>query len=213
MEDKQLVKKCKRGNKDALRRIYEKYKNYLLILAVGLVNNSSAAEDVVHDVFAGFVRDIDKFRLTGSLKGYLATCVANRARNVNKAKQHTSFDSNQIEIEETDLNEPASTIVCNEQLHQLNDAMARLPYDQREVIMLHFQAGLTFQAIAQQQGISINTIKSRYKYGIDKLRIILDGAPPHSRCFASPAPTSSDTSRDGGPSEAAGGNAGAGVIK
>jgi RNA polymerase sigma-70 factor (ECF subfamily) len=51
--------------------------------------------------------------------------------------------------------------------------MAQLPYDQREVIMLHFQAGLTFQAIAQQHGISVNTIKSRYKYGIEKLRTIL----------------------------------------
>ncbi|MBN2588715.1 MAG: hypothetical protein JXA96_02545, partial [Sedimentisphaerales bacterium] len=86
MEDKQLVKKCKRGSKDALRRIYEKYKDYLLILAVGLVNNSSIAEDVVHDVFTNFVRDIEKFRLTGTLKGYLGVCVANRARNLNKIK-------------------------------------------------------------------------------------------------------------------------------
>ncbi|MBN2591819.1 MAG: sigma-70 family RNA polymerase sigma factor, partial [Sedimentisphaerales bacterium] len=65
--------------------------------------------------------------------------------------------------------------VCNEQLQQLNAAMSQLPFDQREVIMLHFQAGLTFQQIAQEQGISVNTIKSRYKYGIDKLRTILDG--------------------------------------
>ena len=175
MEDKQLVKKCKRGSKEALQRIYEKYKNYLLILAVGLVNNSSVAEDVVHDVFTGFVRDIEKFRLTGSLKGYLATCVVNRARNTNRTKQHTSLESNPAEYEDSNLNEPVGTIVCNEQLQQLNNAMMQLPYEQREVIMLHFQAGLTFQLIAQQHGISINTIKSRYKYGIEKLRTILDG--------------------------------------
>ncbi|MBN1973281.1 MAG: sigma-70 family RNA polymerase sigma factor [Sedimentisphaerales bacterium] len=175
MEDKLLVKQCKRGSKEALRRIYEKYKDYLLILAVGLVNNSSIAEDVVHDVFTGFVRDINKFRLTGSLKGYLGTCVANRARNINKAKHHISFESNPVELNESELNEPASTIVCNEQLQQLNAALAELPYDQREVIMLHFQAGLTFQQIGQEQVISVNTIKSRYKYGIDKLRTILDG--------------------------------------
>ena len=173
MEDKQLVKQCKRGSKEALRRIYEKYKDYLLILAVGLVNNSSIAEDAVHDVFTGFVRDIEKFQLTGSLKGYLATCVANRARNINKTKQYTRLESNRIEYEDSNLNEPVSTIVCNEQLQQLNNAMSQLPYDQREVIMLHFQAGLTFQAIARQQGISVNTIKSRYKYGIEKLRTIL----------------------------------------
>jgi RNA polymerase sigma factor (sigma-70 family) len=175
MEDKQLVKQCKRGSKDALKRIYEKYKDYLLILAVGLVNNSSIAEDVVHDVFTSFVRDIKNFKLTGSLKGYLGTCVANRARNINKAKHNKSIEDTLVEPEAANSNEPASTIVCNEQLYQLNDAMAQLPYDQREVIMLHFQANMTFQAIAQEQGISVNTIKSRYKYGIEKLRTILDG--------------------------------------
>jgi RNA polymerase sigma factor (sigma-70 family) len=174
MEDRLLVIKCKHGSKEALKRIYEKYKDYLLILTVGLVNNSSVAEDVVHDVFTAFVRDIEKFRLTGSLKGYLGTCVANRARNMNKAKQHVSLESNPAELDESDLNEPTSTIVCNEQLNQLNNAMAQLPYDQREVIMLHFQAGLTFQGIAEQQGISVNTVKSRYKYGIDKLRTIMN---------------------------------------
>ena len=175
MEDKQLVKQCKRGSKEALRRIYEKYKDYLLILAVGLVNNSSLAEDVVHDVFTSFVRDIEKFRLTGTLRGYLGTCVANRARNLNTLKQNTNLESNLAEYEELNLNEPVSTIVYNEQLQQLNNALTELPYDQREIIMLHFQTGLTFQQIAKQQGISVNTIKSRYKYGIDKLRTILDG--------------------------------------
>lgn len=177
MEDRLLVIKCKRGSKDALRRIYEKHKDYLLILAVGLVNNSSVAEDVVHDVFTGFVQNIQKFRLTGTLKGYLGTCVANRARNINKAKRHTGIESNPVELEESDLNEPVNTIICNDQLQQVNNAMALLPYDQREVILLHFHADMTFQAIAKQQGISVNTIKSRYKYGIDKLRIILDGEP------------------------------------
>ena len=175
MEDKQLVKQCKRGSKDALRLIYEKYKDYLLILAIGLVNNSSIAEDVVHDVFTNFVRDIEKFRLTGSLKGYLGTCVANRSRNLNKAKHYTSIESNPIELNESDSNEPVGTIVCNEQLQQLNNAMSQLPYDQREVIMLHFHGCMTFQAIAQQHGISVSTVKSRFKYGIEKLRTILNG--------------------------------------
>jgi len=175
MEDKLLIKQCKRGSEDALRQIYEKYKEYLLILAVGLVNNSSLAEDVVHDVFTSFVRDIEKFQLTGTLKGYLGVCVANRARNLNKAKPHTNLESSPAGYEQLDSNEPVSTIVCNEQLQELNNAISQLPYDQREVIMLHFHGGLTFQAISDQQNISVNTIKSRYKYGIDKLKTILDG--------------------------------------
>ena len=73
------------------------------------------------------------------------------------------------------LDEPSRSIMCNEQLQQLGDAMAQLPYDQREVIMLHFQAGMTFGTIGKSLGVSANTAKSRYRYGIGKLRSILDG--------------------------------------
>jgi RNA polymerase sigma-70 factor (ECF subfamily) len=52
--------------------------------------------------------------------------------------------------------------------------MAQLPYDQREIVMLHHQAAMTFKTIAESQGISVNTAKSRYRYGLDKLRSILD---------------------------------------
>jgi len=171
MEDKLLVIRCKRGSRDALGRIYEKYKDDLLILAIALLNDTSAAEDVVHDVFLSFVQSVEKFRLTGTLKGYLLTCVANRARNIYKAKQRQqNAISNTAEPVNAVLNEPPRSIICNEELQQLSDAMAQLPYEQREVIMLHSQAAMTFKAIAKSQGISVNTAKSRYRYGLDKLR-------------------------------------------
>jgi len=174
MEDKQLVIKCKRGASDALERIYQKYKADLLILAMALLNDKSAAEDVLHDVFLSFVQSLEKFRLTGSLKGYLLTCVANRARNSNKAKHHQSVGLEAVESFGSHSDEPPNSIICNEQLQQLSGAMAQLPYDQREVVMLHHQAAMTFRAIAKSLGVPTNTAKSRYRYGLDKLRLILD---------------------------------------
>ena len=147
----------------------------MLILAVALLHNASAAEDVVHDVFVSFVQTLEKFRLTGSLKGFLLTCVANRARNANKAKYLRTAEPNPEEPIGSDRENPSVTISCNEQLQQLSDAMTELMYEQREVIMLHFQAGMTFAAIAGQQGMSVNTVKSRYRYGIEKLRSIFNG--------------------------------------
>jgi len=170
MEDKLLVLKCKRGSTDALERIYEKYRKDALVLAIALLNDKSAAEDVVHDVFLSFVGSIGKFRLTGSLRGYLLTCIANRVRNANKAKntQGTELDAAEA------VDDPPETIICNEQLEQLSRAMAQLPYEQRETIMLHFQAGMTFKKIAVSLGIPVDTAKSRCRYGLDKLRLILD---------------------------------------
>ncbi|UCE47798.1 MAG: sigma-70 family RNA polymerase sigma factor, partial [Phycisphaerales bacterium] len=127
MEDKLLVLRCKRGSTDALGRIYEKYKSDALILAIALLNDTTAAEDVVHDVFLAFVRAIEKFRLTGSLKGYLLTCVANRAHNVNKAMHRHVLEANPADGVNSTSDEPSRSIVCNEQLRQLGDAMAQLP--------------------------------------------------------------------------------------
>jgi RNA polymerase sigma-70 factor (ECF subfamily) len=174
MEDKLLVLRCKRGSTEALGRIYEKYKTDMLVLAMALLNNTSDAEDTMHDVFLSFVQTIGKFRLTGNLKSYLLICLANRARNVNKAKHRRGVEPDQAPVSSSSDN-PLRTIMCNEQLQQLSCAMAQLPYEQREVIMLHFQAGMTLRSIGKSLDISANTAKSRYRYGIEKLRSILNG--------------------------------------
>jgi len=177
MEDKLLVLRCKRGSREALTQIYQKYKADLLLLAVALLNDKAAAEDVVHDVFLSFVRNLDGFRLTGSLKGYLLTCVANRARNWNKA-EHVRLRGGTGDLTRSDVgcsNEPLETLVCNEQLELLSEALAGLPFEQRETLMLRLHGQMTFQAIARAGQISTNTAKSRYRYGIDKLLSLLNG--------------------------------------
>ena len=87
LEDKILIWKFKCGSREALCRIYEKYKKDLLRLAIVLLNDVSDAEDIVHDVFVSFVESIEKLKLNGNLKSYLSTCVANRARNKNRSKR------------------------------------------------------------------------------------------------------------------------------
>ena len=86
LEDRLLLWRFKCGSRDAFRVIYEKYAADSLTLAANLLGDSSTAEDVVQDVFISFAKSMDKFHLRGSLKGYLATCVANRARDYLRKK-------------------------------------------------------------------------------------------------------------------------------
>jgi RNA polymerase sigma-70 factor (ECF subfamily) len=60
-------------------------------------------------------------------------------------------------------------------LQLLNVALDKIPYEQREVIILHIRGQMNFKAIAELQDASIKTVQSRYRYGLDKLRNILDG--------------------------------------
>jgi len=175
IEDKLLVWKLKRGSRDALRQIYEKYRDDMLQIAAGLSNERSAAEDIVHDVFVVFVRSAKQFQLTGSLRGYLARCVANRARNLNRSKQQQSVSLDEIEPVVSSFKRPEQWIIYSEDFRQLNEAMPQLPYEQKEAIMLRIQGRMKFREIAKLQETSVKTTLSRYRYGLNRLRSILDG--------------------------------------
>ncbi|MBN2455483.1 MAG: sigma-70 family RNA polymerase sigma factor [Sedimentisphaerales bacterium] len=152
-----------------------KYKKDLLKLAAAVLNESSLAEDVVHDVFVRFAQSTDKLKLRGNLKSYLATCVVNRVRNIQKAMQlRESTSLSEAEMIVSKSERPEQWIIHSEQSNRLNNAMLKLPYKQREVIAMHYYGSMKFRAIAKSQDVSINTVLSRYRYGLDRLRLLLD---------------------------------------
>ncbi|MHC4331906.1 MAG: sigma factor-like helix-turn-helix DNA-binding protein [Planctomycetota bacterium] len=65
--------------------------------------------------------------------------------------------------------------ICSEELIKLSYALAELPYEQREVIVLRLHGDLRFRQIAKMQRVSTKTVQSRYRYGLDKLRSTLNG--------------------------------------
>ena len=175
VEDRLLIWKFKLGNRDALRRIYEKYKNDLLKLAVALVNDVNTAEDVVQDVFVAFAKSAAKIQTRGNLKKYLVTCVANRIRNRKRDQQrHETSSINDSDYIISDLQRPEQWAMLSEELELLSNALAQIPYEQREVVTLYMQGDMTFRQIAKIQNASVNTIQGRYRYGLNKLRSILN---------------------------------------
>jgi len=174
LEDRLLVWKFKHGSKDAFCRIYEKYRDDLLRLAISLLNEADITEDVVHDVFTSFIQNANHFQLTGNLKSYLATCVANRARNTNRAYQRRNNPGMDASTPAADSSRPEKWIIISDEFRQLSNALAKLPYDQRETLLLRAQGGMKFRQIAKSQRIPINTAQSRYRIGLDKLRSLLN---------------------------------------
>jgi RNA polymerase sigma-70 factor (ECF subfamily) len=174
LEDKLLVLKCRRGSRDAMCRIYEKYKDYLLTLAKGLLGEQAGAEDVVHDVFVCFAKLAGQFQLTGSLRGYLATCVSNRVRDKIRAKIRQAEALDSVNPSILDSDNPEQRVIETEELTRLRQAISQIPYEQREAVMLHLKGGMKFREIAKLQGLSVSTIHGRYRYGLDKLRSLLN---------------------------------------
>jgi RNA polymerase sigma-70 factor (ECF subfamily) len=143
-------------------------------LAKGLLGDQAEAEDVVHDVFVAFARSAGQFRLTGSLRGYLATCVSNRARDKIRARIRRADAQSPETPRVSDIDNPARRAIEAEELTRLRQALHRIPFEQREAILLHLRGGLKFREIAKRQGVSIGTLHGRYRYGLNKLRSLLN---------------------------------------
>ncbi|MHC4517648.1 MAG: RNA polymerase sigma factor, partial [Planctomycetota bacterium] len=121
-EDDILKWKFKRGSDEALTLIYEKYLNPMLTLAMGLLSDPVAAEDVVQDVFVSFAQSRRNFRLRGSLSGYLATSVVNRVRDHKRRLRRQADDGSAGSTRRA--NGPEQAVILDEQARLLNAAVA-----------------------------------------------------------------------------------------
>ena len=171
LEDELLKLRFVLGSTAALARIYQKYANTLLTLAMALLNDASTAEDVVHDVFVRFAQSSGRFRLGGSLKSYLTTCLVNRARDVIRRQNRRAVSclDTTIEVQSPDT-DPIEMIIGDELSNQANEALAQLPYEQREVIILYIKADMSLKQIAELQKVPMRTVQGRYRRGLEKLR-------------------------------------------
>ena len=174
VEDRLLIWRCKHGSRAAFRRIYEKYESDLRTLAANLLDDKAAAEDVVHDVFVSLLQVVDKFELRSSLAGYLKTCVANRSRNYMRRRQRQTAAVNDAEQVLPSDDGPVHLVIKSEELQKLGVAMSQIPYEQREAIVLRLHGQMKFKTIANLQNVSIKTAHSRYRAGLDGLKLILN---------------------------------------
>jgi RNA polymerase sigma factor (sigma-70 family) len=173
-EDELLKWKFKQGSTEALSCIYRKYLDDLLTLAVGLLDDPSDAEDVVQDVFVSFVKSADSFKLRGSLKAYLATCVVNRVRDRVRKVRTRSLARDTLKAD-IDLQKPDQSLIYSEQWQQLMRAMDELSYQQREAVLLRLKSRMKFREIAKVQNVSVHTAMARFKSALNKLRSSLNG--------------------------------------
>ena len=173
LDEKRLISELKQGSNEALHRIYMEYKDNLLTIAASMLHDTYAAEDVLHDVFVSFAGSIRNIQLRGSLKSYLTASVINRVRDMYRKKKHHLVELEKVGQLASNSNGPGQSAVFNEKSRQLTDALAQLPLEQHETIVLHLNGGMKFKEIARMQRIPLSTVQGRYRYGLDKMRTIL----------------------------------------
>jgi RNA polymerase sigma-70 factor (ECF subfamily) len=153
-----------------LDSIGDKLFNYLTIK----LSSPLDAEDVLQEVCFRLIRYKVRFRLIRNPSAYVFRIARNEAVRFLKNQKRNPEKCRPTE-ECAKVIQDNLTGIESEVMNQVAEALALIPEDQREVIILRFFAELTLREIANVCGVSINTAASRFRYGMQKLRQILEG--------------------------------------
>lgn len=143
---------------------------YLLVL----LGSPEEAEDALQELFAKLLSKGRKLARLRNAEAYLFRAARNEAfsrlrrRNVRERGQDVLNETARL------LDAIPGDEVSPEEVERVNSAIQQLPPEQREVIVLKFFHGMTFNEIGKVAGTSPNTAASRYRYALDKLKLLLE---------------------------------------
>jgi RNA polymerase sigma-70 factor, ECF subfamily len=156
---------------EEFERLVEAVQDELVHFAFCRLRSLEDAEDAVQDVLVRAYLDREKHRGVIQVRPYLFRMVANRCTDVLRQRQRSERRRDrlgQAAIDGRTGPEPAV-----ERLDEIERLLTCLPERQAEAIRLRVFGCLPFAAIAEAVGVSLPTIKSRFRYGVERLRGIL----------------------------------------
>jgi RNA polymerase sigma-70 factor (ECF subfamily) len=155
----------------AFAALYDRYAARLYRAALGMLGRREDAEDVLQEVFAAVWQSRQRLAHVQDLTAYLFTSLRRAAGRAAARRAHEPHTSEAAIDDEPAVSDTPDRALCDGQ--QLQQALLALPCEQREVIALKIDGGLTFAEIAQVMDSSANTAASRYRYALEKLRELL----------------------------------------
>ena len=157
------------GDPDAFAALYDRLSVRLFNTARTMTDSLTDAEDTVHDVFVELARSRDRLARITDLDAYIFTMLRHA---VSRRQRRRDVDRRAIDTVGRQRADAGRFTTQPVELpdDELTAAVARLPPDQREVVALKIDGGLTFAEIAAVIGTTINTAASRYRYALEKLR-------------------------------------------
>ena len=166
--DAMLVGAIRAGDEQAMERIYDRYSAIVYSVALRVLGDTAAAEDILQEVFMQLWRSPDVFDASrGSLPGWLAVIARNRAiDSLRKRRPETDLTEVVVSVE-PDL---AGKADWSRALEKIRIALGGMPAPQRSVLEMAFFDGLTHTEIAEKTGEPLGTIKTRIRAGLVALR-------------------------------------------
>jgi RNA polymerase sigma-70 factor (ECF subfamily) len=183
--DSALIERIMAGEEDALSALYDRYAGMLYAMLVRILKDTSAAEEVLQDLFLQLWRGASRFDVSrGSLPAWLLVIGRNRAlsRLRRRDRREVLEDPEEFSLDSVpsagDLEDEAWR---RQLMERLRGAMATLPPEQKEALELAYFEGMTQTEIAARTGSPLGTVKSRVRAAMQSLKQFFDdGTSPQS---------------------------------
>jgi RNA polymerase sigma-70 factor, ECF subfamily len=170
--DDSLIERAASGDQAAFAELTRRHRPWVVRALRAFVQSNDGAEDLAQEVFTQLFRSAGRYRGDGRFIAFL------KAIALNVGRTHLRRGGRASLVSWDDVGEPLAEDLVEAVLGRalqadIRDAIARLPQDQRDALLLRHFAGLSIPEIAQRLGCVEGTVKSRLHHGLRKVRATL----------------------------------------
>jgi RNA polymerase sigma-70 factor, ECF subfamily len=178
-DEADLILRCQQGDQEALKEIYDRYRERVYRVAYGVVRQREDALEIVQDVFVKLFRTIRSFKGKSRLYTFLYRMTMNTAidhvRRMKKFSKPSVQEEGGFQLPEHPEKGPDRIFLYKELEEKVKGALEKLPTDQRMAIIFREIEGLSYQEMSETMGCSLGTVMSRLHYGRKKMQEMLKG--------------------------------------
>lgn len=179
--DEVLMARYQKGEARCFEQLLQRHQKPIFHFALRFLGNQGAAEDALQEIFLRVVKNAARYQRRAKFTTWLYTIARNfcidesrkaRYRRTKSLSDPVAQDSSKSLVETVEGNEQEPDRGAHNQRLKsaIQNAVAELNEEQREVFLLREHSGLAFKEIAEVTGVSENTVKSRMRYALEKLR-------------------------------------------
>lgn len=168
MTEADIIKKCKKGDRDAFDELVKMYQNKVVNIAYGMLSDSDDALDAAQEVFIKVYRGLDSFQEKSSFSTWIYRITSNVCADILRKRQRSivavsinqSEDEKVMEIKD-DAPTPEEYSELSERQAAVREALADIKDEYREIITFFDIEGLSYEKISDILKIPVGTVKSR----------------------------------------------------
>ena len=170
--DGALIAAIRSGNQDAMAQLYARYSSVVYAVALRVLGDTAAAEDVLQEIFMQLWRSPEAFDSgRGNLAPWLAVIARNRAVDVLRKRRPQTEISETIVSVEPDL---ASEAERGRAMEKVRLVLKEMPAPQRSALEMAYFEGYSHSEISEKTGEPLGTVKTRIRNGLMLLRKVVE---------------------------------------